>query len=175
VRKIIIAVAVASSFLFSGCAAVVQGGAALMAKNASDHPASKNFVVGMGKNDVFNAAMRALTAKDRKITSSDREAGIVQGEFDGNAVTIKIAGKGSREAVVDITVSYAQAFVYGDPKLEEKLDVLKAEIERAGAESKDASSSASGQKILDTPAAGSASVNAAKSVHKKVHAKVAAE
>lgn len=146
-----------------------------MAKNASDHPASKNFVVGMGKNDVFNAAMRALTAKDRKITSSDREAGIVQGEFDGNAVTIKIAGKGSREAVVDITVSYAQAFVYGDPKLEEKLDVLKAEIERAGAESKDASSSASGQKILDTPAAGSASVNAAKSVHKKVHAKVAAE
>lgn len=174
-RKIIIAVTVASSFLFSGCAAVVQGGAALMAKNASDHPASKNFVIGIGKNDAFNAAMRSLTVKDRKITSSDREAGIVQGEFDGNAVTIKIAGKGSREAVVDITVSYAQAFVYGDPKLEEKLEVLKAEIERAAAEGKDASSSASGQKALDAPAAGGASVSAAKAVHKKVRAKVAAE
>lgn len=174
-RKIIIAVTVASSFLFSGCAAVVQGGAALMAKNAADHPASKNFVVGMGRNDAFNAAMRALAAKDRKITSSDREAGIVQGEFDGNAVTIKIAGKGSGEAVVDITVSSAQAFVYGDPKLEEKLDVLKADIERTGTRGKDAASGTSGQKAVDALAAGGASVNAAKAGHKKMHAKVAAE
>lgn len=168
-RKLIIAVAVAASFLMSGCAAVIQGGAALMAKNAADHPANKSFVVSKGKNETFNAAMRALTAKDRKITSSDREAGIVQGEFDGNAVTIRIAEKERRESIVDITVAYAQAFVYGDPKLEEKLDVLKAEIERAGASGKDAVSSAPGQKTAVAPAVGEVVVQ------KKGHAKVTAE
>lgn len=44
-RKFFIAVAVASSVLISGCAAVVQGGAALAAGNAKEHPASQNFAV----------------------------------------------------------------------------------------------------------------------------------
>lgn len=168
-RVLIIAVAVAASFLMSGCAAVIQGGAALMAKNEADHPASKSFVVSNGRNETFNAAMRALTAKGRKITSSDRESGIVQGEFDGNAVTIKIAGKGSRESIVEITVAYAQAFAYGDPKLEEKLDELKAEIERSGASRNDAASSASDPKTSVTPAVGGAVAQ------KKGHTKVTTE
>lgn len=130
-KKFIIAIGIAFSFLFSGCAAVIQGGAALKAKDAADHPATKKFVVAMAKNGTFNASMRALTAKDRKVTSSDREAGIVQGEINGNTVTIKIAGKGSKESAVDITVAYTQIYSYGDPKLEADLNTLVAEIKGA--------------------------------------------
>lgn len=136
-RKLIIAVAVASSFLLSGCAAVIQGGAALAAGNAKDHPANQSFVVGMGKNDAFNTSLRALTANGRKVTSSDREAGIVQGTFDDYAVTIKIAGK-SGGAVVDLTVAYNQSFIYGASQVEKVSTVLKGEIE--GAASKRAES-----------------------------------
>lgn len=153
-KLFVVVCCVACSFLLSGCAAVVQGGAALAAGSAKDHPANKNFVVDMGKNDAFNASMRALTAKGRKITSSDREAGIVQGEFDDYAVTIKIAGKGSGSAVVDITVAYNQPFIYGSSKVEEVLAVVKGDIE--GTASKKIGAGEQTQNVADSSAASAA-------------------
>lgn len=129
-NKYLLAVCVACSFLFSGCAAVVQGGAALAAGSAKDHPATQNFTVAAGKNEAFNTAMRALTANGRKVTTSDREAGIVQGEVGDYAVTIKIAGKNAG-AVVNITVAYNQAFIYGSSQVEKIAGDLKGEIEAA--------------------------------------------
>jgi len=162
VKKLIVAVVVASSFLFSGCAAVIQGGAAMAAGSAKDHPANQSFVVGMGKNDAFNTSMRALTANGRKVTSSDREAGIVQGEFDDYAVTIKIAGK-SGGAMVDITVAYNQPFIYGASQVEKVLTVLKGEIE--GAASKKAESITHESVAVAQGDAVAAPVNAAKNKH----------
>lgn len=130
--KLLAVVCVACSFLFSGCAAVIQGGAAMAAGGAKSHPANQSFEVSTGKNDVFNISMRALTASGRKVTSSDREAGIVQGELGDYAVMIKIAGKSSKVAVVDITVAYNQSFIYGTSKVEEVMTTVKGEIE-AGA------------------------------------------
>lgn len=127
-RKFFIAVAVASSFLLSGCAAVIQGGAALAAGSAKDHPASQSFVVGMSKNEAFNTSLRVLTANGRKVTSSDREAGIVQGTYDDYAVTIKISGKHSG-AAVELVVAYNQSFIYGASQAERLATELKGEIE----------------------------------------------
>lgn len=117
--------------MLTGCAAVVQGGASIAAGNAKSHPAAQVFVVGMGKGDTFNASMRALTAKGRKITSSDRESGIVQGEFDDDAVMIKVAESSLGQSTVNITVAYNQTYLYGSAKLEEALNVLKLEIQAA--------------------------------------------
>lgn len=129
-NKFFLAVCILCSFLFSGCAAVVQGGAALAAGSAKDHPAKEIFIVGSGKNDVFNIAMRSLTANGRKVTTSDREAGIVQGEVGDYAVTIKIGGKSSGSAV-DISVAYNQSFIYGSSQVEKIASDLKNEIEAA--------------------------------------------
>jgi hypothetical protein len=130
VNKYLIVFVVACSFLFSGCAAVVQGGAALAAGSAKDHPANQSFAVGAGKSEAFNVAMRALTASGRKVTASDREAGIVQGEVGDYAVTIKIGGKAGG-AVVDITVAYNQSFIFGSSQMEKIAGDLKGEIEAA--------------------------------------------
>ncbi len=129
-NKYLLALCVACSFLFTGCAAVVQGGAALAAGSAKDHPANQSFVVGAGKSEAFNVAMRALTTSGRKVTASDREAGIVQGEVGDYAVTIKIGGKAGG-AVVDVTVAYNQAFIYGSSQVEKIAGDLKSEIEAA--------------------------------------------
>lgn len=166
-KKLFIAVGIAVSFLFSGCAAVVQGGAALMAKNASDHPASKKFVVSVGKNEAFNASMRSLTAKDRKVTSSDREAGVVQGEINGNAVTIKIVGHGSKESSVDITVAYAQIYLYGVPRLEDDLNTLVTEINGAGGKVKEAVSNAPDVVVVGDSSVVPAVIKKSKKVQKK--------
>lgn len=82
----------------------------------------------MNKNDAFNTSLRALTANERKVTSSDREAGIVQGTYGDYAVTIKIAGKGGG-AVVDLTVAYNQSFIYGASQAERLATELRSEIE----------------------------------------------
>ncbi len=143
-NKLLIALGVASSFLFSGCAAVVQGGAHLMAEKAADHPASKHFVVAMNKNDAFNASLRSLTAKDRKVTASDRDTGVLQGEINENTVAIKIAAAGRNEAAIDVKVSFTKGFAYGEPKLQQDLDTLVAEIEKAAPAAKKVAVSESG-------------------------------
>lgn len=135
-KKFIIAIGITSSVLLSGCAAVVQGGASMAAGNAKSHPATQSFVVGMGKGDTFNASLRVLTAKGRKITSSDRESGVVQGEFDDNAVMIKIAEKRVGESTIDMTVAYNQTYLYGSAKLEETFNVLKSELLDAASKKK---------------------------------------
>ncbi len=150
-RKFLIAIMVASSVLISGCAAVVQGGAALAAGNAKEHPASQSFAVDMSKNEAFNTSLRALTANGRKVTSSDREAGIVQGTYDDYAVTIKIA-KNSDGAAVDLTVAYNQSFIYGASQAEKVLTTLKTEIE-AGASKKMALVAQESASVTQTEAA----------------------
>lgn len=166
-KLIIVVFGVVASFLFSGCAAVIQGGASLMAKNASDHPANKTFVVSMPKNDAFNASLRALTNKDRQITSSDREAGIVQGEINKNAVTIKITAQNKKESSIYITVAYAQSFLYGSPKLEEDLNTLVTEISEFS--KKDTAITENKEETV------SGGTNKPKNIHHKKHTKYIAK
>lgn len=166
-KKFIVVVVIASFVLLSGCATIVEGSAAMMGKSASDHPATKSFVVGMAKNDAFNASMRALTAKGRKVTSSDREAGVVQGDINENAVTIKIAGKGSKESTIDITVAFVKTLSYGSPKLEDDLNTLVAEINQAV---KNAPAIAALNDVSEVP---EAVVATPKKKHKKISVKAA--
>lgn len=130
-KKLFIVSLIVTSGLFSGCAAVVQVPAMVSAKNASAHPATKNFVVGMSKNDTFNVVMRLLTGNARKISSNDRESGIIQGQINDNQVMVKVAGNGGNESTVDITVSYNKPLLYGDAKLEDDLNTLVTEITAA--------------------------------------------
>gem|GEM_PF-5801553 len=150
-KKLIIAACVASSVLLSGCAAVIQGPAALKARNASEHPANKSFVVSTSKNNAFNASMKSLTAKDRKITSSDREAGVIQGSIDGDDVTINIANKGAKESTIAITVTYSKPFSYGPTHLEEELNTLVTEINDAVTNSSLNASAAAVNDVVDAP------------------------
>lgn len=118
----------AFSLGLGGCAAVVDGAAYLNGKQAADHPAIKTAVVNMPKNSVFNSALRALTAKDRKVTSSDREAGIIQGQINGNDVMIRIEAKGNNQAALDMTVTYSQTLAFGKIDVDGDLNTLWAEI-----------------------------------------------
>jgi len=121
-------VALVAVIFLSGCAAVVQGGAALAAGSAKSKPANESFEVKGGASEAFNVSMRALSASGRKVTLSDRESGIIQGEVDDYAVVIKIASKGSGGAVVDLTVAYNQSFIYGAAQMDVLLAKLKGEI-----------------------------------------------
>jgi hypothetical protein len=119
----------ASSFLFSGCSIALRGVAMKGASEAKEHPASQIFTVHAGKNDTFNAAMHVMTAKDRKITLSDRESGTIQGAYNDNAVSINITGLSASSSSVDVTVAYNAVYSLGDPKMQANLDAIKSEIE----------------------------------------------
>ena len=131
-KKLCVVLGMSVCFLFTGCAAVVQLPAALAADSAKSHPAIQSFSNSAGKNETFNVVMRTFGASGRKLTSSDREAGIVQGEIDDYAVAVKITGKQANSSV-EITVTYNKPFIYGVSKAEKisadlKNDILSAPV-----------------------------------------------
>lgn len=130
-KAFLVVMALFAVIFLSGCAAVVQGGAALAAGSAKSKPANESFEVRGSASEAFNVSMRALSASGRKVTLSDRESGIIQGEVEDYAVVIKIASKGGGGAVVDLTVAYNQSFIYGAAQMDVLLAKLKGEIEEA--------------------------------------------
>lgn len=127
-RLFLVVIAIIAGVCLSGCAAVIQGGAAMGAGDAKSKPANESFEVKGSASEVFNVSMRALSASGRRVTLSDRESGIIQGEVGDYAVAIKIAEKGSGGAVVDLTVTYNQSFIYGTAEMSSVLAKLKGEI-----------------------------------------------
>lgn len=130
-KAFLVVMALFAVISFSGCAAMVQGGAAMAAGGAKSKPANESFEVRGSVGEAFNVSMRALSASGRKVTLSDRESGIIQGEVGDYAVVIKIAEKSGGGAAVDLTVTYNQSFIYGTAEMDTVLAKLKGEIGEA--------------------------------------------
>jgi hypothetical protein len=130
-KNIYLVCVLASCIMFSGCAALVEAPGYMSAKTAKEHPANKIIKVSASKNETFNVVARVLTGNVRTVTTSDREAGIIQGTINQNAVKVKITENATKGSDVNITVSYVKDLLYGTSKLDDDLNTIVNDINEA--------------------------------------------
>ncbi len=104
-------VAVAVSCLtLGGCTAVplLMDGASFggMGNAAMTKDAASDFTANAPRADVFNAALTGLSSLG-EIKSSDRAAGVIQGEFDTHKVSINLSDLPGNKTRVSVTLKYA--------------------------------------------------------------------
>lgn len=88
-RTLISVFALASVFLLAGCQAALQVGTA--AADSKQAPSVASYSVKAPVSKVFTAAVQSMTLMG-KVTSSDRESGIVQGMKGNWLITATITG-----------------------------------------------------------------------------------
>ncbi len=104
-------IAVATSvFLLSGCMAVpllVDGASfGTMGNAAATKDSTVAYTTSASRAEVFNAALSGLSSVGG-IKSSDREAGIIQGDYENYKVAINLSDLPSKGTQVSIGMKYA--------------------------------------------------------------------
>jgi len=98
-RTLISAFALAAAFLLAGCQAALQVGTAIA--DSKQAPSVANYTVKAPVSKVFTSAVQSMTLMG-KVTSSDRESGIVQGAKGNWLITATITGhsEGANVAII---------------------------------------------------------------------------
>lgn len=84
------AFALATAFLLGGCQAVLQTGTAMA--DSKQAPSVASYAVNAPVNKVFTATVQSMTLMG-KISSSDRESGVVQGVKGNWVITATVTGQ----------------------------------------------------------------------------------
>lgn len=134
-KKLLAAMIVAGSVIvLPGCAAIVSGGAMLNGASLRDKPVERSELIDRSQADVYNAAVRAFAKPGRKLLSSDRAAGMVQGEVNKvETVSIKIDAAGTNRTMLVASLAFTGDAYFGTPDMRGDLDAVVADIINGGA------------------------------------------
>lgn len=145
-KRLFIAILAISPLFLTGCAAVVDGVGYMKANEASKHPANRHLDLAINKNAAFTIAYQSMTAPQRKVTVSDRESGILQGQINDENVSIKVLPAAGDHSTIDLAVSYSQAMTFSTPDMEGEANALAQEIKTAAEKIQPTSTTASADK-----------------------------